>query len=230
MAQDLSRMAPLSDSAAAEEGLAVTAPAVEGGADTGALHSLLQRWFSEDSWIFSQAFLVQNWQWIGLLFVLTVGVFAERTISFILRRGARRMATSRRLNLSEKRLTGFVRPFGVMVVWWTFVTLLPLLQIANEAVERVLDLAASLLLTAATVVAALRLTDLLCDLVREKARTTQNKFDDMLVPLMRRTVKIFIIVVGIAYVGSVWTEDFWKVITGLSIGTCLLYTSDAADE
>ena len=176
MAQDLSRMAPLSDSAAAEESLAVTAPAVEGGADTGALHSLLQRWFSEDSWIFSQAFLIQNWQWIGLLFVLTVGVFAERTISFILRRGARRMATSRRLNLSEKRLTGFVRPFGVMVVWWTFVTLLPLLQIANEAVERVLDLAASLLLTAATVVAALRLTDLLCDLVREKARTTQNKF------------------------------------------------------
>lgn len=222
MAQDLSRMAPLSDSAAAEEGLAVTAPAVEGGADTGALHSLLQRWFSEDSWIFSQAFLIQNWQWIGLLFVLTVGVFAERTISFILRRGARRMATSRRLNLSEKRLTGFVRPFGVMVVWWTFVTLLPLLQIANEAVERVLDLAASLLLTAATVVAALRLTDLLCDLVREKARTTQNKFDDMLVPLMRRTVKIFIIVVGIAYVGSVWTEDFWKVITGLSIGTAVL--------
>ena len=176
----------------------------------------------KSSLLLDKAFLIENWQWLGLLGLIGVSVAFERFASAFLRHGARRVARNDRVRLDEGQLTRFVRPFGVMVTWWVFLTLLPTLSIDNETVTGVLDVMGSLIYSVAGVLAAWRLVDLVCDFFKARAQRTENKFDDMLVPLLRRTLKIFVVVLGIAYFSSRLTEDVYRVVAGLSIGSAAL--------
>ena len=139
-----------------------------------------------------------------------------------LRRAAHRVAGNDRVKLDEEQLSRFVRPFGLMVTWWVFLALLPSLSIESETVTGVLDVVGSLVYSVAGVLAAWRLVDLVCDFFKARAERSDNKFDDMLVPLLRRTLKIFVVVLGLAYFSSRLTEDVYQVIAGLSIGSAAL--------
>lgn len=185
------------------------------------LANWIREQFGEDSTLLTQTFLIENWQWLGLLSLVLIGVVFERFVAAIFKHGARKVAGVEKVKLSETRLTGFVRPFGVMVTWWVFVGLLPLLDIGGQ-VAGALDTAGSIILSLAGIVAAWRGVDLLCDFLRARAELTQNKFDDMLVPLLRRLLKIFVVIVGIAFIGSHTTENLWKLIAGASVGTAVI--------
>ena len=191
-------------------------------AEVHSIADVIRNAIGDDSWLRSLRFQIENWQWIGLLALIAVGVIFERLIGVVLRRVAKRVSTSQRLQIDPKQLTRFVRPFGVMVTWWVFVALLPILDIQNGRMESLLDLLATFVFSFAAVFAAWRFADLLCDYLRAKALQTQNKFDDMLVPLLRRTLKIFIFIVGVAFVASKLTEDLWKIVAGMSIGGAIL--------
>jgi hypothetical protein len=131
---------------------------------------------------------VENWQWIGLLALIAVAVVAERVVAFILRRMVRGSARSERVDLDERQLTRFVRPFGVMITWWLFLVMLPMLELENVALIRGLDLIGGVLISVAGVLAAWRLVDVVCDFLKNKAQRTNNTFVDMLVPHLRRTL------------------------------------------
>lgn len=182
----------------------------------------IREWLGEDSLLLDSDFLIENWQWLGLLSLVAVGLVFERFVSALLRRGAHRIAGTEKVSIDEKRLTGFVRPVGVMVTWYVFVGLLPLLDIRNGTIESALGFLGSLLLSLAGIVAAWRGVDLFCDFLRARAQKTQNKFDDMLVPLLRRTLKIFVVLAGVAYIASQGTEDLWKLMAGLGVGGAVL--------
>jgi MscS family membrane protein len=177
---------------------------------------------SEGSWLRKEPLLVENWQWLGLLCLISVAVVVERLVAFVLRRMARGSARSERVDIDEDQLTRFVRPFGVMITWWLFLVMLPMLELENAALIRGLDLIGGVLISVAGVLAAWRLVDVVCDFLKSKAQHTNNTFDDMLVPLLRRTLKIFVVVIGMAYFSSKVTEDFYKVIAGISIGGAVL--------
>jgi MscS family membrane protein len=178
--------------------------------------------FAADSWALKESFLIENWQWLGLLALVAIGVVFERFTAAFLRYLARRAGSSEKVKVDAKRLTRFVRPFGVMITWWVFVSLLPVLDIGQGGVARALDFLGSLVLTVAGMLAAWRSVDLVCDFLRARAEQTQNKFDDMLVPLLRRTLKIFVFLVGFAFVASKVTDDIWKIVAGASIGGAIL--------
>lgn len=183
---------------------------------------LLRARLEPESWLLETSFLIETWQWLGLLALIAVGVLTERIVSHTLRRLAHKAAGLRQVKVDEKHLTRFVRPFGLMVTWWIFVTLLPLLDIENEQVAGALNVVGSFVLAIGAIFAAWRFSDLLCDFLRAKAQQTENKFDDMLVPLLRRTLKTFVVLAGVAFVASKLTDDVWRVIAGVSIGGAVL--------
>ncbi len=189
---------------------------------TQTLADLLRERLGEGSFLREVSFLLENWQWVGLLTLVALGVVLERFVSAVLRRLARKAAGQEKVKVNERRLTGFVRPVGVMVTWYVFVGLLPILDIKNPLVESALSFAGSVILSLAGIVAAWRSVDLVCDFLRGRAERTQNKFDDMLVPLLRRTLKIFVVLAGIAYIASQGTEDLWKLIAGIGLGGAVL--------
>ncbi len=168
--------------------------------------------------LLGRAFLLENWQWLALFVLILLGVIADRIVRFILARFAKRIADSNRLKLDRGVLANFDRPFGIFVTAGLFVWLLPVVGIERQ-IERILDLSGSVILTLSGIWAAYRLVDVLCGYLAAKAERTTNKFDDMLVPLMRRTLKILISVIGLVFIASRLSEDLWHVLAGLSIGS-----------
>jgi MscS family membrane protein len=64
--------------------------------------------------------------------------------------------------------------------------------------------------------------DILCNYLAARAAISQNKFDDMLVPLFRRTLKILVVIGGLVYLATQWSDDLWSIVAGLGIGSVAL--------
>ena len=71
------------------------------------------------------------------------------------------------------------------------------------------------------------LVGIACWPLQVRAHRTESRFDDMLVPLLRRTLKIIVIVVGFVFIVSKVTGDVWHVLAGLSIGSLAIVLYDA---
>ncbi len=205
-----------------EDGVALEQTAVSLNPGIDSLGEFVRSKLDPDSWLRAEPLLVENWQWVGLLCLVGVAVFLERIVAMVLRRVARGSASTKHVTLDEGQLTRFVRPFGVMITWWLFLALVPILELENDSLIRTLDLVGGILVSVAGTLACWRFVDVLCDFLKNRAANTDNKFDDMLVPLLRRTLKIFVALMGVAYFSSKVTEDFYKVIAGVSIGGAVL--------
>ena len=168
-----------------------------------------------------EGFVIEHWQWLGLLVLLFLAVVAERLTRVVARLGVRRVAGREKGLLGEDDVANFVRPVGILVAAVVFQLLLHLLDI-REDVERILVVASGFAATVAGVWAAYTLVDVFCGFLEHKAARSQNKFDDVLVPLLRRTLKIFVIVVGLVYLASLWAEDLWGLVAGLGLGSLAL--------
>ncbi len=190
----------------------------EPAAPARGLESWLEARFGGESWLFEPSFVLENWQWLGIVALVVLCVVLERVFTKLLFRFARRLTKTARLQLDSERLAGFERPFSLLVIAAIFLEALPLLGL-KSTVGEILDIAASFGIAFASVWAALRLVDLACDFLRVKASESENKFDDMLVPLLRRTLKILVVIVGVVFVASKLTENLWTIVTGLSIGS-----------
>lgn len=161
-------------------------------------------------------FLLETWQWIGLLLLIIVGVIADRVITAIISKLAHRAAG--RVSLDKEAVVNFQRPFGLLIVALTFLQLLPVLGL-DPTQHRILAFAASFVIAVAGVWTAYRIVDVVCAYLKRKAEFSDNKFDDMLVPLLERTLKILVTVAGLVYLASQLSEDLYGIVAGLSIGS-----------
>ncbi|MFT4543455.1 MAG: MscS family membrane protein [Planctomycetota bacterium] len=180
-----------------------------------------ERWSSTQPWMFEQVFIIQNWQWVGILAAVGLGVVSERVVRSLINRSAHKLAKNEELTLDPKELRAFERPLGVLVLSYVFAAFLPSLGIdrTRPDVASTLSFAADFVLAVAGVWAAWRFVEVVCNFFRGKAQNTDNKFDDMLVPLMRRTLQIIVVVGGIVFLSSKLTDQLYSILAGLSIGS-----------
>ena len=164
-----------------------------------------------------QAFLLENWRWLGLLLIAAAGVLVDMIVSLLLRlfmRGWRkRSGEGAFCDVSDKML----RPLGLVAmaaVWWIGINLLGL----PERALLVLLVAVKFLASAAGVWTAYRLVDLVSAGLHHRALQTDNKIDDVLAPLITRTLKIFVTVVGLIFVADNLNIDVTGLIAGLGLG------------
>ena len=66
--------------------------------------------------------------------------------------------------------------------------------------------------------AAFRVTDLIGDWLSAKASKTETKFDDLLIPMIKRTAKIFLAAIGLIYIANAFQIEIMPLLTGLGIG------------
>lgn len=158
------------------------------------------------------------WQWLLVATLIAMGLVLGRVVSFLLRVLTHRVERSKRLKVDKQVLVGFERPFSLWFSAWFLLGTLPALQLEVHAFE-VLRLGIAVFLAVGGVWAAYRLIDVVAAIVQAKADQTKNRFDDMLVPLVRRTLKVVLTVVGVVYVVSFLTEDLYGIVAGLSIGS-----------
>lgn len=162
-------------------------------------------------------FLLENWHWIGLLLIAAAGVVVDLVVSLLLRLFMRswraRSGEGAYRDVSDKML----RPLGMVAMaatWWIGINLLGL----PERALLVLLVAVKFLASVAGVWTAYRLVDLVSAGLHRRAALTDNKIDDVLAPMITRTLKIFVTVVGLIFVADNLNIDVTGLIAGLGLG------------
>lgn len=165
-----------------------------------------------------QVFLLENWRWLALLLIVALGVVADWAVSFVLRRAMARWLQRRdhaydAVEDSEDRL----RPLGLVAMaslWWLGINAIGL----PETALLILLVAVKALASIAAVWAAYRLVDLVSAWLLARAAATENTLDDVLVPLIPRTLKIFVTVIGVVFVADNLNIDVSGLLAGLGLG------------
>jgi MscS family membrane protein len=169
-------------------------------------------------WLGETTFLLANWQWLGLLLLVVVGVVLDFVTALILRRIFRRLLRTRTEEESPESLWHRAeRPFGKLVLGLFIFLALPLLNL-EPSVRKALCLAATIVATCAGVWATYRLVDIASLYFLRRAQRTATRLDDMLIPLARRIVKIFVVAIGIVFVAQNLDIEVGSLLAGLGIG------------
>jgi MscS family membrane protein len=157
------------------------------------------------------------WQWLGLILMLFVGLLADLLARTLLRPLVRRVPRRLGTQLRDDEIDSALRMLGLTATGLTWVTLLPSLVIGGT-LEQVLLAAGRAFTVLAGTFAGFRLADVAAAVAMHRAEQSETKFDDILVPLVRKTVKIFIFALGIVYGAQSLYINIVPLITGLGIG------------
>ena len=166
----------------------------------------------------ARAFVLENWQWIAIGVVLAISVLLGKIAQIVLGAFAKRAAGREGVLGIASELKRFNRPIGLLTSATLFGVLLPLAGLEDQILAAV-AFATRFVGTFAGLWAAYRAVDLGCGILEERAKRSANRFDDILVPLLRTTLHVFVVVVGIVYLAAEWTDQVWSVVAGLSIGS-----------
>lgn len=157
------------------------------------------------------------WQYVGLLLLLFAGLLIQKVVAFAVRGWAGR-ALDRVFPKWGARIAACIdRPAGTMVMAMLFAAVLPSLQFYVRFTAIGL-IAAKLVLALSAVWGIYRLVDVVAEFFREKAARTDTMLDDQLVPLLRKTAKVFVVIVGGLFVLQNLDIDVASLIAGLGIG------------
>lgn len=190
------------------------------GADTSAaarlpIHLRLRNMIPAD-WK-KPGFVLERWQWVAILAIILAGVLLDKLVSLLLSLGVRiwrkRFARGAFRRISDSIL----RPFGLMAMafaWWAGLNMLGLP--ANVLV--ILLVSVKFLACFSTVWGAYRLVDLLSAFLQDTAMRTSSKLDDALVPLVTKTMKVFVTVMGIVFIADNLDIDVTSLLAGLGLG------------
>ena len=162
-------------------------------------------------------FGLRYWQWIGLLTLIFLGVLADFITRAIVGPATGRVVHGFRVDVDETVRKEFVRAGGLLaaaIVWSLFFPLLAFV----DSVYTVARSATGVFMVLAGALAAWKFTDMLSAVLVAKSQQTASKFDDIVVPLVRKTAKIFIVAVTIVYVAQNLNINIVPLLTGLGIG------------
>ena len=170
------------------------------------------------AWMSNRNFILLNGQWVGLFFIIFIGLIIERFARFYLATLILRQLKKLNIHsLSEKKEKQLTFPFGMMALSGFFSVASQTLELEDEALATCLK-GARIGFTLATVFLAHHMVDVIALYFEKLARDSDNKFDDILVPLVKKSGKFFVLAVGIVAVGDSLSLDMKGILTGLGIG------------
>ena len=162
-------------------------------------------------------FLLETWQWLGMLLLGFAGWLLGRLAGSLLRRLVGRFLIPRLDGLDEDLLGRLRRPVTMLVmtlVWWLGLWLLDL----PLTVLRVLHKGLALATIGALMWMGFRLVDVLTRVLTAKASETEGRFDDLLVPLIRKGLKIAVTIFGVVFLAENLDLEIGSLLAGLGLG------------
>ncbi len=165
----------------------------------------------------NKALGVELWKWLALLAIVFIGVVVDFIVQGFLRAtvGARLRRQDREID--PEIIKRAVRPFGLFAGALAALFLLRAIGLPPLA-QQIFFTATRLVLMVAGVLAAYRVVDVLTDILGRRATDTDTKIDDLLVPLVRRALKIFVSAIGLVYIAESLSIEILPLLTGLGIG------------
>lgn len=162
-------------------------------------------------------FLLEHWQWLALLILILVGMIADRMVTASVQASVSRHLARWLKDVKVDELRTALRPIGLLVasfLWWLGLTWLGL---PTETLAVLLG-AVRFIAATAIVWAAYRVVDIVSRVLEARAAETQSKLDDLLVPLVRKSLKVFIVTFGLIFIADALKLPITSLLTGIGIG------------
>lgn len=159
---------------------------------------------------------VAYWAWIALFLVILLGLVTDLLTRSVLAGVSRRWADRIAGGRTPEQLRAALRPVGftaAVLVWMLPVHFLGLPPVA----ERVLSSALNVLLVLLLTFSAWRTIDLVEATLLLKAERTPSPIDNLLVVLVSRAIKIFVLVMGVIYTADVFGIPIVPLLASLTV-------------
>jgi len=141
---------------------------------------------------------VKYWQWFGLFAVILLGLLVDLCVRLLLAALSHRVVSKLHAEHDPEDLRRTLRPLGLAAAAMVWLVSLGFVEIYGT-VELVLASALRIFLVLAGTLAAWRLIDLVASVAMARAERTASRADDILVPLLTRAVKLFVVTIGFIY-------------------------------
>ncbi len=160
---------------------------------------------------------VEIWQYMAVFIWLLIGVILRKVFEFVLDNYIRRITDKTKFTWDDDLLDGVERPSGFIFLMTFFLISYTNLQLSvtvNLYLSTVLEVAISV----GFVWLFYNLADVFAKYLTVVTSKTDNKLDDQLVPLIRKTLRFFIVVMGVILVLQNNGYNVASLIAGLGIG------------
>jgi MscS family membrane protein len=162
-------------------------------------------------------FLLEHWQWLGLFVLTFLGVLLDRFVTLLLALLTRAALRREHLIVRGTTLRTSLRPFGLLAMALAWQWGLKRLSLPDESYV-FLKVAAEFVVALAGVWGAYRLVDILGEALGHWAEGTESTLDDLLVPLLVKSLKVFVVVMGIVFLAHQLRFNILGLATGLGLG------------
>lgn len=160
---------------------------------------------------------VRYWQWALLLLVVFVGIAADQLVRLAARPVLGTATRRFHPEIDPDVVARAVRALGLVAGAAVWVFLVRLLSLEGN-VRDIGHAATGFYAVLTGTLLGLRMTDLVTDVLAHLSQRTESKFDDIIVPLLRKTAKVFIFALGVIYGAQNLRINIVPLITGLGIG------------
>tara|TARA_B100000427_G_scaffold308310_1_gene296436 strand:+ start:9821 stop:11002 length:1182 start_codon:yes stop_codon:yes gene_type:complete len=155
------------------------------------------------------------------VFVVFFGGIVAQIMSYMMMHGIRLVYKKNQLDLffllSNKRLPHLRFPIQGLVFIWSVSASFTFFDFSESVLSFCLTLA-QVLTYVAFIWLGLRLTSYVEVFLVEKSKKTALTFDDLLAPLMSKTIKVLLLVVGLISIAEILNLPLASLLTGLGIG------------
>lgn len=162
-------------------------------------------------------FLLPTYQWICLFITVFAGIILDYIVRVVLQHLTISWFKFRKVETKDSINFGLWKPVGLLVrgtVWYSGTCLLDL----PPNLRNILLVAICFFAIVAGVWTAFRLIDLLGKFLAAKAQQTDTRFDDLLVPLVTRSLKAFAVCIGIVVFAETFNFKIAGLLGGMGIG------------
>ncbi|MFM1822989.1 MAG: Low conductance mechanosensitive channel YnaI [Planctomycetota bacterium] len=156
---------------------------------------------------------VATWQWIAIGIVLFAGFVGDLVARAVVQRLLARFVV---IDAEIRRRA--CRSVGLAVAGVVWFQLLGSVRLEGT-VFVMLAGAARLFVVLASTLAAFRVIDAAGAILTERARRTENTFDDMILPLVRKTLKVLALVMGIVNLAPLLGVEIGPLVGAIGIGS-----------
>ncbi len=165
-----------------------------------------------------KVFGIYTSQFLGILILALISAIIHRIFTLLfgklILRGLERVGYG---SFATRLLQPVAQPMSLFVIAFLLSIFIPVLQLPPQ-VTRYVVLAVRALLPFFGTITFYRLVNILAIYLIRLANKTQSTLDDQLVPLLRKTLKTFVVLIGTLFILDNLNINIIPLLTGLSIG------------
>jgi MscS family membrane protein len=161
---------------------------------------------------------LHTWQYISILILILLCVIIHKLLSWVFDWLIYQLLNKKGYgNIAHEYILPVARPFSLLIIVAILVVLVPVLQLPITFNHYFILLLHALMPLFATVM-VYKLVDILGEYMMRKAAQTETTMDDQIVPILKRVLKIFVVIIGFLYILNNLRFDITALLAGISIG------------